>query len=83
MAVYRDKTTGRDVIVEQIVDDIQIARWLAFRNMIEPPLPFEPAPHLGEPGDWAVISISDRGVQSYEIVTDEQFVERYEPYPED
>lgn len=80
--MVREKSTGKSVAAKQIENDVQIGRWLAGRNLIEPPLPFAEPPHVGEPGDWVVSAPDDRGFWSYEVISEDEFDERFEFFPE-
>lgn len=77
----RKIATGEPVIVKQIENDVQIGRWLAEHNLIEPPQPFDTPPHVGEPGEWVVSEFDNQGVKSFTVVADDVFAETYEPIP--
>lgn len=81
MAVMRKKATGSPVIVKQIESDAQIGRWLAEHNLIEPPQPFDTPPHVGEPGEWIVSAFDSQGIQSFDVMSDEDFSAQIEPMP--
>lgn len=81
MVNMRDRETGKTTLTQKIENDVQIARWLADHNLIDPPLPFEPAPHVGAPGRWVIAQADERGVWHYEVLTEKQFEKRVEPFP--